>query len=897
MKGFHKASRLVAILLSLGLLCGLSVLPSAAQAPSLTLERGEFIQGDEILAHYTGTSGKDWIAIYNKGDVPGGPASLVYEYTSKTGQPDGTMDFKDADRGNVKELAVGAYDIYLLKDDGFDILAKETFVMKKSGPSITTDKSVYQGGESPVFTYTGSTHPDAWIGVYPASSKTPGSGNPSLVYKYTRDVGQPGGSTDLKQAEGTTTMAELPLGEYYAYLFQDGGYTVLAECVFTLAERDASLCPAPASVKYGRTAARQGYADGAVRITPPKKADGLTGYRLYWGTEAGIFEDYAEIPVRAEKGVTEHLLNGSTMIPYGATRLYAYAVYDGRTQSSESVFAELPKGIAAEREEPLYSFQVFSDTHIQADPNHLHNRHLRMALADIQKTDPDSIAILHVGDVTDNGEVGQYRQYNEIVNSFEDLPFIYCTPGNHDLRNATYDLAIDRFLENTNAPHGYYSEKIGDASFIMLGSQDLDNWDLDRSSAHLRDDQLDFLRAELAKAADGMQPIFVYLHQPLYNTVSGSLPGQNWNGVDKDAEMREIFKQYPQVVFFTGHTHWELDAESPMYAGNGVDATMFNDAAVGYLWTDADTGKEGSQGYYVEVYGDKLLVRGRDFVNAKWIPAAQFIVDLHQNVKGLTAQIAEEDEGLIAGKGQIDALLADIASMPEDRAYAFKAEKRKLTKLAARAARLRQQVETLKGTVGGLPEAGAVALTDKAAVEKAVRELSSFTEEQKSLLGTAAADKLDSLVDAIEALEQKPVESSEPDDTSEPDGSSEPSDSSEPDSSSDPAEPADPSDSAEPDHPSDLSGGDDSSSVSDTVTPDGEETSLSGSVTPDQSDLTASAATEGGTGAADTARPSGAGSQSATGNPKTAGPALSGLGMLILAAGGVCLYCSKRRQK
>lgn len=755
----RKLSRFLAGALTLGLLCGTTVLPSSAQPPTLTLDRQEYIQGDEILAHYTGAGGKDWIAIYKDGEEPGGPAATVYEYTSKTGQPDGTMDFKEPDRGDIKELAPGDYTVYLLKDDGYEILAQAAFTMKGSA-GLSADKTSYPVGQRPVFQYTGSTHPDSWLGVYAADNNTPGTGNPALVWQYTRFYGQPDGSTELESPDSSspTTMAQLPPGEYCAYLFADGGYTVLAACTFTLEARDPAACPAPAGVRYDRTAGRRGYADGTVSVRRPADAEGLTGYRLYWADEEGPLPDYTYIPVEdTGEDTVFHQLNDNTIIPSGATRLLAYAVYDGDTQSPAAAACSLPSGSAAETEEPLYSFQVFSDTHIQSDPNHLHNRHLRMALADIQQTDPDSIGIFHVGDVTDNGETGQFLQYTEIVNSFDDLPYIYCTPGNHDLRNETYDAAIDRFLENTNAPSGYYSEKIGDATFIMLGSQDLDNWDLDRSAAHLKDDQIQFLKEELQEAADGMQPIFVFLHQPLYNTVSGSLPGQNWHGVDRDAEMREIFKQYPQVIFFTGHTHWELDAKSAMYAGNGTDANMFNDASVGYLWTDEDTGKEGSQGYYVEVYAHKVLVRGRDFETGKWIPAAQFIVDITQNIKGLAARISQEEEGLIARKAQIESLLSDIQSLPADARAAYKAEEEKLQKLLEQAAALEGQATALAADIAALPSPEAVGPQDKAAVNAAYEAYEALNNEQKALLDAAAVQKLTALKALTDGMEDPAV--------------------------------------------------------------------------------------------------------------------------------------------
>ncbi|MNW66289.1 hypothetical protein D3C74_447440 [compost metagenome] len=54
---------------------------------------------------------------------------------------------------------------------------------------------------------------------------------------------------------------------------------------------------------------------------------------------------------------------------------------------------------------------------------------------------------------------------------------------------------------------------------------------------------------------------------------------------------------------------------------------MFNAASVAYLWTDEDEHKDGSQGFYVEVYRDHVLVRGRDFTRGEWVEAAQYRVD------------------------------------------------------------------------------------------------------------------------------------------------------------------------------------------------------------------------------------------------------------------------------
>ena len=120
--------------------------------------------------------------------------------------------------------------------------------------------------------------------------------------------------------------------------------------------------------------------------------------------------------------------------------------------------------------------------------------------------------------------------------------------------------------------------------------------------------------------------VFVYLHQSLYNTVAGSFKGQGWNGIMQDERVREILKKYPQVYFFNGHSHWDMNSYGNAHLAMNDLPNVFNTASVAYLWTSYDnpTGEylRGSQGYYIYVYEDKVLVLGRDFEQEKFIPSA-----------------------------------------------------------------------------------------------------------------------------------------------------------------------------------------------------------------------------------------------------------------------------------
>lgn len=742
---------IVAAIVSCSICASVTLLSHAAEAPSaITMDKTVFASGDEISVNYSGTSGKDWIAVYPRDAVPDGSIpAIVYQYTESTGNPEGVMDFKNPDRGDITALPAGEYDMLLLEDDTYTIIARIPFSVTAAKPAqpLTMDKSAYTYGESVKLTYTGSTNYDAWFGIYRRGDTPGGSGVTSMIWEYTRNIAQPDGSSDLKGLQGDYKLEQLEEGLYTAYLFKDGGYEVAAKFDFEILPGASSNEP-PRAFVYNRESSKRGYADGNVMIAPPVDATGLTGYALYWGNDDGIFDEYTPVRVKSNGGNVTHQLNKNTIIPAGATKLYAYAVY-GKKQSDRAVSFSLPYNCASVEEEPLSSFQVISDTHVTTDSGHEHNNNLRLALADILETDPDSIGIFLAGDVTDNGEIAQFEQYNAIINSFENLPFTYCTPGNHDLRGeGGWEAQISKFMKNTNSPEKYYSEEINGATFIMLGSQTSEIFEGPYGNhSNIFEDQQNFLKQELEKASKGSKPIFVFHHQPLYNTVSGSLPGQGWNGVIQDAEIRAILKQYPQAVLFTGHTHWELDAKSPMYIGNGLDATMFNDAAVGYLWTDDDTHLDGSQGYYVEVYANKILVRGRDFKTGKWIANAQFIVDTTLNVNGLAELISEDEEGLIASEAKIADLLSDVNGMSDEQKSGIEKSVEKLTALKEKIDALKKAVSDLESDIESLPSLSDVSLKDRSAVKSARAAYEAMTGEQKKLVTnlsvlTAAEEKI-----------------------------------------------------------------------------------------------------------------------------------------------------------
>jgi Icc protein len=275
----------------------------------------------------------------------------------------------------------------------------------------------------------------------------------------------------------------------------------------------------------------------------------------------------------------------------------------------------------------LARFQVITDTHVTADPQHDHNVNFGRALKDIAAQAPDSCGIMHVGDITDHGFEDEYDEMVRILKEHRSagltVPILF-THGNHDMFEGPEDEQLRRFERHTGMSGAYHDHWIAGYHFIFLGSEKGGIKDF----AHLSVEQLQWLNGKLGEDAIPDKPVFVFLHQPLKDTVSGSLEAQGWYGVTQDEELKAVLASHPQAILFNGHTHWELEAPRCMFDGAGQTATVFNAASVGYLWTDEDEYKAGSQGLYVEIYDDRIVIRGRDFAEGAWLDNARFEVRL-----------------------------------------------------------------------------------------------------------------------------------------------------------------------------------------------------------------------------------------------------------------------------
>lgn len=650
----------VAILIS----C-LAAIPSYAAGKSVDADKSDYTVGETISVTAIG-DGKDYVmltlasetASLGVGDTAKWENCIMWYYVADIGSGisvDLDVDqHEEIKQGNDSKKAyqaipAGEYRLLLLENDGYNILDIADFTVKEDNESsekkISTDKTVYYEGENIFATAIGEGKD--WVIVALASETTESSvawKNCIYWYYVAQDGHTSGAPVNIKQ-KGNASMSayyDIPAGEYRLFLCQNDGYTVIDSVEFTVKGVDSD---APASASFVSNASFPGSAAGILTIT--SSATTPPSYTAYWGNANGRLEGYGPFNKITPTGeTTEYSMVPNTIIPAGADRILVYASA-GNSLSEKYATAVFPDGCGpANYGNLLYEMQVVSDTHIEANADHINNKHFSMMLEDIKNLSPNSLGILINGDVADMGLVSEYEQYLALIQAAgEGVPPIYAGIGNHDYYNSALgiegstDGTAENFMRYANQAVTlndvpYFDIWLGGAHCIFMAPE------APNGAGNITDEQFAWLETALAEKRDPNRPIYVFMHQGILDTVAGTFEYQGWAGVRQKERLSEILSQYPEVILFSGHSHWTLQSENTMKARDEKLPTIFNTASTSYLWDDNGVGIVGSQGYYLYAYEDCLVFMGRDFARGEWIPSALFYVDMN---------IVDEPEVVVEG--------------------------------------------------------------------------------------------------------------------------------------------------------------------------------------------------------------------------------------------------------
>lgn len=277
---------------------------------------------------------------------------------------------------------------------------------------------------------------------------------------------------------------------------------------------------------------------------------------------------------------------------------------------------------------PDLSIAVLGDIHSKTD-------RLKTAIKDLYKINPKIDALILNGDTVDQGLDSLYKPMKRtlLFNSWYLPKQVFINIGNHEFydyekgENSQKDVQtfIKRYLDFSGRDKVYTDSWINGYHFIFLGSEQCYTPELGSTQAFISKEQEDWLKHKLSEQYSAGRPIFVFLHQHL----SGENTANQfrWAGVKQDTEIKKILSKYKEVIIFTSHTHSNLTItnkyiEEPFTAVH--TGTITNP-----IEPDGKGGRknvEGSQGLYIEVVGNEVYIRGRDFFNKRWIDEATNII-------------------------------------------------------------------------------------------------------------------------------------------------------------------------------------------------------------------------------------------------------------------------------
>ena len=203
-----------------------------------------------------------------------------------------------------------------------------------------------------------------------------------------------------------------------------------------------------------------------------------------------------------------------------------------------------------------------------------------------------------------------WNAWNSVFPDEETAPELFVISGNHEYDRVVFgkeelQVAQERFMNVFGLDEMNQHTVVNGYHFIGINSED--------GSTHGKYTEVttDWLKQQLdiAVADNPNMPIFVTAHQPLPNTTYGS----EW-GSANTAALYEVLKDYPQVVYFAGHSHYASESERSIFQEffTCVDVTSLNYMSL----EDGNHGYQSQGALLVTVNGaDKQIVIDRYKIN------------------------------------------------------------------------------------------------------------------------------------------------------------------------------------------------------------------------------------------------------------------------------------------
>ena len=606
----------------------ITIVPSAKSTAHMSVTKTHFYEGESIMLTPTVTTAgaKDWVGISVGGDLDyKSTGSIKWSYidasdsnAAKAGAGSGVtvdvLDFYQPDAEGIakyRALQAGTYTLLYVPNNGYAYSATETIEItihpNTKTKHLSIGKSTYFAGEPIMVTPTVDTAKNNdWIGITKDYSIS------SIRWIYVDvapyEEGDPrngsGNNVAVDIRKGSVVKndvnKQIPAGEYQIVFGKnDSPCNSITECL------TITVVPAVPPKPFYASLTLDNAKDGLFEGTMTVKCSDYDKYNDYqkpahiamkWADANGKpLSGYSEL---ARRKVTSANMTFKTydnvIIPANAEKLLIYFVNEGG-EYSESTVITLPSGSQYKNTSKLVNeFNIISDVHIKAEATQPMNRHYQLLLKDIAQNMPNSSGIFVNGDIVDYGEQALYTflvdKYKEAKATYPNLPNLYAAMGNHELflgddhkYTSDYQSKLQLWLSNVAKINGgfdlpdnvpYYDMWVNGIHYIFLGSESSVD-----GRGHLSDKQLTWLETKLNENRTG-NPIFLFLHQGLSDTVAGTMKSQGWHGVcagdeylnsndhsssglaQREKKLRDLVYKYPEIQMFAGHSHWYFNAQT-----------------------------------------------------------------------------------------------------------------------------------------------------------------------------------------------------------------------------------------------------------------------------------------------------------------------------------------------
>lgn len=405
--------------------------------------------------------------------------------------------------------------------------------------------------------------------------------------------------------------------------------------------------------------ANAGYAEGRITLSANSSADYGT-YYLYWADNTKALNGYAPIKsftLGAAHNFAE--LGEFTAIPADATKVIAIKSTSApatKTVAAAAAVFDIPaaKQFAAKSTQKQYDFQALSDIHIQHDDSYwVHSKeHWANALEVAAKRDAEFIAVCgdQVNGYGYSNLQKEWPMYLQILAESSFVNPVFETNGNHEIKGngdkqaQTQDHNIYKIGSGLNVETGtmlgttYYEKTINGDHFIFMT---LEKSGSPNEYSEFSDEQLNWLEGLLNKYKNDGHKIVIFQHalikgygagDDLVNPFYGGALNPEFDDVKRFMSLLESNKD---IIWFSGHSHLDFKYN---YNINNMDGTTCYTVHIpstsSTTHRNVSTGSndyimspDSSQGYFVDMYEDYVVVNGTDLVKNEILPMYTYMID------------------------------------------------------------------------------------------------------------------------------------------------------------------------------------------------------------------------------------------------------------------------------